>query len=1069
MTKVLSKPPRLALFAMLLAFITAVPAKADNFAFAIDPQDLSTALKLFAVQSHREIFFAPELTRSKKSKGVKGTFDDMKALKIILEGTGLNFSVTASNAILVNDPSSKSHSSQAGASTTSGSAPPETGNPTSLAHSRTSAQSQSVPVTSQNSQDVPNTSSKTDESQGLAEILVKGSRIMNVDVTRTEDDVQPYYIFDSETIEQSGAASVDDFLKQRLTMNTTFTSNLQQNAGLANNTSTINLRGLGANETLILVDGRRSASVTIGGAAGQPDINGIPLSAIERIEILPSSASAIYGGAAIGGVVNIILKKNYKGGELRVSFDNTTSGSAPIRTVSGAYGFSLEDGKTQVMLMGQGSDTGTLELQDRLNLVNRGISTLMTNNPSFLYNTFTGGSTPNITSVDYDNNGNQIPLTLRNGTPLQSPITFIPVGAAPNANIAAGLVANAGKANLNIGPGTGTFGLQSPINVAPHDTSFMATIRREMSSTIDVFSEFSTESNSTKGAFNPISSVFVPSTATTNPFQQDVYMNLPTAVSSPASTDSVTQRATVGLVAHLPAGWASELDYTWSRNSFEYVYDQYDAGALQSALNAGTLNPFVDTLAYPLNLAPYLTPTSYSGNSTLDDLGLRASGPVGTLPWGRPELTVGLEHRKEGFHDSNFYVVSPVMPANDQHTVYFGQSQSTESAYMEALVPLVTDTNAMPLLKSLTMQLAGRSEHYNVTAGTPFAFYAPDGSLLSYSPPQGTRQTIEYTSTNPTIGLKYKPVMDVTFRVSYAKAFLPPTAIQLLPNPTQSDAGFITDPRNGQYYDVSATYGGNPNLKPQTSRDWDAGMIWEPQAINGLRMDLEHYAITQPNYIANPTLQQIVDDPTFASRVTRDPTTGRITVVNLSPVNATQYKTDGWDLTLSYRKPTSYGTFDFRAVGTRIVNDLRQYAIGSPALEYAGFPGDGGETKTKANASLNWEYRRWTLGWTTTYFGSYSQIFSPGSPSAFQYGASTAYTSAQGGNTIHSQTYHSIFGSYNLAKAPVRALSNITVQFGIKNLFNTLPPFDAADPPYYYSAYGDLRLRDYWINLRKSF
>src|ERR1700730_385276 len=74
-------------------------AQADSTTFAIDPQDLSGALKAFAVQSHREIFFAPELARGRRSKGVKGKYDDLGALNIILEGTGLDFSITTSNAI----------------------------------------------------------------------------------------------------------------------------------------------------------------------------------------------------------------------------------------------------------------------------------------------------------------------------------------------------------------------------------------------------------------------------------------------------------------------------------------------------------------------------------------------------------------------------------------------------------------------------------------------------------------------------------------------------------------------------------------------------------------------------------------------------------------------------------------------------------------------------------------------------------------------------------------------------------------------------------------------------------
>jgi iron complex outermembrane recepter protein len=101
-------PQRPAFLAVLLSIATFVaPARADVAAFQIEAQDLAGALKAFAVQSHREIFFAPELARGRQSKGVKGKYEALKALNIILEGTGLDFSITASDAILVRDPMRK--------------------------------------------------------------------------------------------------------------------------------------------------------------------------------------------------------------------------------------------------------------------------------------------------------------------------------------------------------------------------------------------------------------------------------------------------------------------------------------------------------------------------------------------------------------------------------------------------------------------------------------------------------------------------------------------------------------------------------------------------------------------------------------------------------------------------------------------------------------------------------------------------------------------------------------------------------------------------------------------------
>jgi iron complex outermembrane receptor protein len=1075
----------------LLAASGALPAFAiEVHHFDIAEEDAAAAIRDFGEQAHVQILVAAEAVKGKKLHAVTGELSTEDGLTALLSGSGLTHRYVGDHSIaLLAQATQASTRSQVDGP---GGADPGTqeGKKDSSGNFLLAQATPGQAVGDVSVDNKEDTSKHQDTLQevhpNIPEILIQGSKVMNVDVKRTNDDAQPYYILDSKQIEQSGATNVEDFLKQQLTMNTSFGSSSQGYGSLNGASSSINLRGLGANETLILIDGRRSAGVSLLGTAYQTDINGIPLSAIERIEVLPSSASAIYGGAAVGGVVNIILKKNFQGGDISAVYENTTDGSAPLRTLSATYGFSLEDGKTRIMLSGRYSDAQPLVIQDRPNLVERGIATILNNSPSYFYNSANPfpGATTNIAGTDA--NGNPTNLFLKDGTPLNSPITFVPAGAAPGSNLSAGLLANAGKYNLNLAPSTGQYGLQNAIGAVPLDKSFMATIRREVSSALEVFTEFSTFTNSSRESYNPFGGTYsIPSTAPDNPFQQGVTVTFPSTLSAPLTTDSVTQSLTTGLLAHLPGDWQSELDYTWSRNLFEYASPSSDSGDLTAALAAGTLNPFADTIAHPLDLAPYLTTLSVAGDSTLDDLGLRASGSVGSLPWGQPTLTIGLEHRKEGSQNGNLQIPMPLAPVNTDDILYFGQSQSTNSAYAETQIPLVTSQNTLPLIHSLDMQLAGRSERYTVYAGTPSEILSP-AYLQFLSPPQGAHATISYTSTNPTIGLKYRPTADVLFRASYSKAFLPPTAAQFLPNHAPAcpvACTLITDPENGETYNVNYTQGGNPNLKPQTSKDWDLGVIWEPQeeVFKGLRMDLEYYTITQPNYITSPTAQQVVSNPAFASRVTRDPTTGLITTVDLSYLNAEQYQTDGWDLALDYRKPTVIGIFDLHAVGTVIEHDRRQYTIGGAFLDYVGYPSEGGEAKAKANTSLTWEYRHWTLAWTTIYYGSYRQGYGPGSPDAFQSGANFLYVDAQGGNTIPSQTYHNLVGSYSFdsplsgrgqgdaSSFTSRALSGLTIQFGIKNLFNTPPPFDAFSSPYFYSPYGDPRLRDYWISIRKSF
>lgn len=110
------------------------------------------------------------------------------------------------------------------------------------------------------------------------------------------------------------ASNLEEFLSTRLPMNQTrgtFSRNLPE-GGWREQKYVQSARGLGTNQTLILINGRRAPGVStlLTGDLGQPDINGIPLSSVERVEVLPTTASGIYGGGATGGVINIVLRKD---------------------------------------------------------------------------------------------------------------------------------------------------------------------------------------------------------------------------------------------------------------------------------------------------------------------------------------------------------------------------------------------------------------------------------------------------------------------------------------------------------------------------------------------------------------------------------------------------------------------------------------------------------------------------------------------------------------------------------------------------------------------------------------
>ncbi|HET8819569.1 MAG TPA: TonB-dependent receptor plug domain-containing protein, partial [Xanthomonadaceae bacterium] len=155
-----------------------------------------------------------------------------------------------------------------------------------------------------------------EEATTLDRIQVTGSRLSRADI----EGAVPVIVIDREQIDASGDVSVADVLRD-----STFASfgNFRPQSGSsAQSLATINLRGLGSGRTLVLIDGRRAPTNPMSASSGT-DVNAIPLAAVERIEILSDGASAIYGSDAIGGVVNIILRKDFNGVEMRYGIQQT--------------------------------------------------------------------------------------------------------------------------------------------------------------------------------------------------------------------------------------------------------------------------------------------------------------------------------------------------------------------------------------------------------------------------------------------------------------------------------------------------------------------------------------------------------------------------------------------------------------------------------------------------------------------------------------------------------------------------------------------------------------------------
>lgn len=1016
--------------------------------FEIPAGPASVALKEFAKQASVQLIYDEDKVAEVHTAGLYGDYEPREGLGILLAGTRL---------AAVEDEKTGALTIQR--------APPDAGGAGAAASGgvKTSAAEQK--------------DSKKGDILTLREVEVTAFQERDVDLPRGQDDIQPYRIFPSAMIDESGAVNLESFLKKDLPMNTQgFTGSSAFGNGA---TSYINLRGLGTGQTLILIDGRRTASVTSLGTALQPALNTIPIDAIERIEVLPSSASAIYGGSAMGGVINVILKHNFSGEYLRASYGNVFVGNAATESLDVAIGRTLEGGRTRFMIAGHYSHVAPLYVADRPFLSNN-YETIAARSRALGSFTSVDYATTNITSQA----GN---LVLKNGTALNSPITSVSAGAGPGSDLTGGLVANAGQYNAMQLPGL-VQGRYLQALEADHDKSLMFSLSRDMTPWLELFSDFATRSD--VGGSIGILSVAgtVPAAAPTNPFQQAVTVTFPGGMWR-YDNINVMQSLITGAKMKLPGDWMAEADYNWTVNNSVFETYTPDTPAVNAALANGTLNPFVDFGKYSVNAASGVPLSSYvkfynanSPGASVNDTGFRASGPVFAAPAGWTKLTVGIEHRKEGFADSTYYLPAQLTPTATQINKYFGNTQTDNSAYAEIHVPLFGPENGRTLMRELEFQMAGRVDRYRVGTGTTSATIFPyptptvtfnPGNLPPY------RNYTSYNATNSTVGFKYKPTSQLAFRVSYATAFLPPSLQQLSPNPPAPGSGFntIQDPKTGTTYNVFRTItGGNPSITPQRAKDWNVGVIYEPQngLLHNFRANFEYYHIEESNVITTLSPQQIVN--LFPNRLTRDPSTGLITEIDATNLNLFRLETSGWDGSLSWLQPTSIGSFELSGLGTWITTYGQQTAVGGPLLNYVGYMTSGGPIRFKGNLSLFWNHGPWRLGWTTSYYSNYWEYGAPGDP---QYGGNpnatpnTTYTSVIGRSTIPAQVYHDVFASYSFSEAQgyeTSFVSGLTIQVSIGDLFNTAPPIEPASS---YAPYarigGDPYLRNYTVTIRKKF
>jgi iron complex outermembrane recepter protein len=1022
------------LVAVLAVTSMATPASAQTvYPFHIPASDLTSSLNELARQADVELLFAPSLTERRSAPPIDGRLSVAEGLTRLLAGSGLVFRRLDDATFVV-----------------------------TAAQDGTPAPVEIVTV---------------------PEILVVGRRTQDADIRRTENDIQPYQVIGAHEIETSHADTVDDLLRTHLPSNAEIMSPAQDPGGQGGSTrSEIDLHGLGPSQTLVLIDGRRMPSLpTTGDNLLQPDLNGIPLSAIDRIETITSTAGGIYGPGATGGVVNVILKRDYRGADLNLTYGETSRGDAGREQIDGHIGFTPDRGQTDVSVSFSRAITGPLTFADR-SYEQQALAERSTNDRPV----FTGGL-PLISGLFISTNGGNLSLKPGyGGGDLGSGFTFLPPGYAGLASDGGALLrANAGQLPQALSPDLK--GSTSSLKSNPSTTSVLFNARHRFNDNVEAYVDVidlvneghSDDSRSVVADISP--------DAPTSPFNQ--YVN--TVFQLPGFDTAVTNRTQMsrvsgGLILTLPSGWRADADYSLgaaNQQKIEYggipSEDFYTAVETGSGVNGGpALNPLGDWGTFLSTAQAYRLPTQQNLSLTnhLADASLRLAGPVAQLPAGPATLSLLAENRREEVGASTSTSTNQISDG-PQSTETPRLRQQVSSLYGELRAPLISAESAFAPLRGLEAQLAIRFDQNTTILPSNFDADAVNASFVT-----ARQGALVYTA-----GLKIQPLRSLMLRSSIATGVLPPAIDQLGTNIDVYEGTDAADPKRGGQFlgtelPVTVLSGGTTSLKPENSRSISIGAVFQPVGERGPRLSLDFTQIDKTHEISDDHGDDLdyflANEAAFPARVIRAPLTasdaalgytgGIVTQIDTTNLNIGSTVAQTIDLGVDYSVTfPRAGRLRVRAAGTWQPTFKRRLAPDQPWVDMVDYY--DGPLEWRGNAGVEWSRDRLSIGANIQYYGRYRIAYSDAVPNDTAYNLLNA--TFQGSAWIPSQTYVDLFATYLISLPHNRPLPRtIELRFGVEDVFDTAPPLVAGYESYQaYSSYGDPRRRRFDFTIASRF
>jgi iron complex outermembrane recepter protein len=835
----------------------------------------------------------------------------------------------------------------------------------------------------------PRATTPADDTVRMDSFSVTGSRIKRIDA----ETPQPVVRLTEAEFKATGFTTVGDAIRAMPAISGQSLVSVDGGTSFTPGVSSFNLRGLGANNTLVLINGRRAAPFASAGFNGFQtvfDLNSIPVAAIESIEVLKDGASAIYGSDAVAGVINFNLKRDYTGLTSELSVGNTVDTDSFEKSAFVIFGAE----------------------KDKLSLV----TTLDYSRRNGIY----------APDLDYTDESDGRPYGGVDQRSSATPIAGVR-GLTDRVRFPGGTATfntpqtNPTLANAVAGVPLWNFQEEAQFMAATQSLGFYGRGIYAFTPSLRAFAEFSfrrsevqIDSASTPYfAINEIGDApggagLFPRTNPYNPFGQDIvdlrWRMTELGLRIQDSTAD-THRFLTGLQGDFPLldRWTWEAALLTTKNTVSQLQRNYTTDYLvQDAFNGVTingrryhLNPFGPNAP---ELIEYLRITNPNTDSfEIRSLDASVSGPLFNLPAGEVSLALGAERRTEDFSNVGTALNRDgLLVGGGTGSDTFGD-RSLTSAYIEASVPIAAGLEA---------QLAARFEDYSDFGNT----------------------------TKPKVALVYRPMPEVLVRGSFGQSFLAPNLAFLYTSRSVSfTANTIPDPLrpNDPANQIRQFGGGNPGLEPEETDVLYGGLVLQPfvrgenKLLRELSFGVDYFKFEQENLINRLTAGQILGNlQAFGDLVLRNPpapgeTVGTISAVLTTWQNLTVGTYEGYDFNARWVLPENeLGQLRFEASATYLDNVEGTTATG------ALFDTDGNYSSPLWRGSFTAAWRRgdWSAAVYANYIGKYTVIGS----------GRTGLPDIKAQWVVNPQVAW-------------RGPAGVTWTLGARNILNDDPPIDLSD------------------------